>query len=173
MHQALSSTDQADNEFSKLASLPDEQIDLARGALLIAKTAYPDIDESYYLQRLNQMAAKVGTNGKAANNTLDIIPRLNRLLFEEEKLYGNSENYYDPDNSFLNQVLGVSLVLYIAPRKTGQRPFPSIDDFVQGRVSAVSQLLQKAEVCLSIVGHKGVRLSRLGSFRVDGLKIAN
>ena len=105
MHQALSSTDQADNEFSKLASLPDEQIDLARGALLIAKTAYPDIDESYYLQRLNQMAAKVGTNGKAAKNTLDIIPRLNRLLFEEEKLYGNSENYYDPDNSFLNQVL--------------------------------------------------------------------
>ena len=105
MHQALSSTDQADNEFSKLAFLPDEQIDLARGALLIAKTAYPDIDESYYLQRLNQMAAKVETSGKAAKNTLDIIPRLNRLLFEEEKLYGNSENYYDPDNSFLNQVL--------------------------------------------------------------------
>jgi regulator of sirC expression with transglutaminase-like and TPR domain len=115
MQPALSLTDQTDKEFSNLASLPDEQIDLARGALLIAKTAYPDLDESYYLQRLNQMAAKVETDGKAVKNSVDIIPRLNRLLFDEEKLCGNSENYYDPDNSFLNQVLdrklGIPLTL--------------------------------------------------------------
>jgi hypothetical protein len=40
-----------------MASLPDDRIDLARGALLIAKAAYPDLDESFYLGRLNCMAA--------------------------------------------------------------------------------------------------------------------
>ena len=30
---------------------------------------------------------------------------INRILFDEEKFHGNRENYYDPDNSFLNRVL--------------------------------------------------------------------
>jgi hypothetical protein len=36
-----------------MASPPDDRIDLARGALLIAKAAYPDLIESFYLGRLN------------------------------------------------------------------------------------------------------------------------
>ena len=45
----MDSTEQIDNEFLQVASLPDEQINLAHGALLIAKTAYPDLDESHYM----------------------------------------------------------------------------------------------------------------------------
>lgn len=97
--------EQIDSEFSWLASLPDDQIDLARGALLIAKTAYPDLDESFYLERLNRMAAALMNDVAESTNPEDIISKINHLLFYEEKLQGNREDYYDPDNSFLNRVL--------------------------------------------------------------------
>ena len=42
-----------------LARLEDEQIDLAKGALLIAKNAYADLDTEVYLQQLNQMAEEL------------------------------------------------------------------------------------------------------------------
>ena len=97
--------DQIDNEFSQLASLPDDRIDLAHGALLIAKTAYPDLDATLYLNRLNRFASNLKSDMTANNDVVANITRINHLLFDEEKLSGNRENYYDPDNSFLNRVL--------------------------------------------------------------------
>jgi len=87
-----------------MASLPDDRIDLAHGALLIAKAAYPDLDEPIYLGRLDRMAASIKRDMTVAMNPADIITRINHILFDEEKFRGNHENYYDPDNSFLNRV---------------------------------------------------------------------
>jgi len=101
----LDLTDTIDNEFSQLASLADDQIDLAHGALLIAKAAYPDLNESLYLKRLDRMASRVKLDMTANTESEDIITELNYILFEQEKFRGNRENYYDPDNSFLNRVL--------------------------------------------------------------------
>ena len=101
----MESTAQIDKGFSQMASLPDDRIDLARGALLIAKAAYPDLDESFYLGRLNCMAAGLMNQITAKMDSVDIVTRINHILFDEEKLHGNRENYYDPDNSFLNRVL--------------------------------------------------------------------
>ena len=98
-------TEQIDKEFSQIASLPDEQIDLARGALLIAQSAYPDLDESLYLGHLDRIASKVKRDMTADINSADIITRINHILYDEEKFCGNRENYYDPDNSFLNRVI--------------------------------------------------------------------
>ena len=98
-------TDTIDKEFSQLSSLEDDRIDLAHGALLIAKAAYPDLNESLYLKRLDRMAARVKLDMTADTESADIITRLNYILFEEERFRGNRENYYDPDNSFLNRVL--------------------------------------------------------------------
>ena len=108
-------TEQIDMEFLQMASLPDEQIDLARGALLIAKTAYPDLDEAFYLERLNRLSAGLMNSITDTKSALDKITKINRLLFDREKLLGNRENYYDPDNSFLNRVmdrkLGIPITL--------------------------------------------------------------
>ena len=52
-------TEQIDNGFLQLTSLSDDRINLAHGALLIAKAAYPDLDESLYLARLDRLAADV------------------------------------------------------------------------------------------------------------------
>ena len=66
-------TDTKDKEFSQLASLVDEQIDLAHGALLIAKAAYPDLNESLYLKRLDQMAARIKRDVTADSEPEDIM----------------------------------------------------------------------------------------------------
>ena len=98
-------TKQIDNGFLQLASLSDDRINLAHGALLIAKAAYPDLDESLYLARLDRLAADVKRDLTADIDAAAIIARINHILFDEEKFCGNREEYYDPDNSFLNRVL--------------------------------------------------------------------
>src|SRR5579885_1438360 len=82
---------------------PEEQICLAEGALLIAANEYPDLDPAKYLDRLDIMARNVGPGGGA--DPLETIARINHYLYEEEGFSGNSEDYYDPRNSFLNEVL--------------------------------------------------------------------
>ena len=94
-------SDSIGQEFSQLASLDDERIDLVHGALVIAKAAYPDLNASLYLERLDQMAARVKLDLTADTEPADIVARLNHILFEQERFRGNREDYYDPDNSFL------------------------------------------------------------------------
>lgn len=89
----------------ELMRQPDEQIGLARAALLIAASEYPDLDIAKYIHRLNTMAGKVGSRISSEMNPLDTIAGINRYLFEEEGFFGNSQDYYDPRNSFLNDVL--------------------------------------------------------------------
>jgi len=101
----LDLTEQIDKGFIQFASLSDDRINLGHGALLIAKAAYPDLDESFYLARLDRLASDVKGDMTADMDAAAIIARINHILFDKEKFRGNRENYYDPDNSFLNRVL--------------------------------------------------------------------
>jgi regulator of sirC expression with transglutaminase-like and TPR domain len=101
----LDITDKIDKEFSRIASLPNDQIDLAHGALLIAKSAFPDLDESVYLDYLHRIAARIKPDFASDEDPAGFIAKINRVLFDVEKFHGNRENYYDPDNSFLNRVI--------------------------------------------------------------------
>src|ERR1700688_1247667 len=80
----------------------DEDIDLLRAALTIARTEYSDLDIESYVARIDELAhmaeARISDVGDAAQT----IAALNRALFEEAGLRGNREDYYDPRNSFLN-----------------------------------------------------------------------
>ena len=101
----MDSTEQIEREFSQIASLPNDRIDLAHGALLIAKAAYPELDETVYLGHLDRIASRVKRDMTTDPDVIDIITRINLILFDEEKFRGNRDDYYDPDNSFLNRVL--------------------------------------------------------------------
>ena len=118
-------TDQIDKDFSRITSLPDDQIDLAHGALLIAKAAYPDLNESFYLDRLDQIAARIKRNLRVDMGPVDIIKRINQVLFVEVKLRGNRKNYYEPDNSYLNRVLdrktGIPITLSLIYMEVARR----------------------------------------------------
>ena len=85
-----------DDALFDLAQLKNDQIDLAKGALLIAKDAYTDLNIEVYLQRLNQMAEELKSQIGEETDTSGQINHLNRYLFETQEFTGSSqENYYD------------------------------------------------------------------------------
>jgi regulator of sirC expression with transglutaminase-like and TPR domain len=91
--------------FAALLSLPDEAIDLGQAALLIARDEYPHLDVGTYLARLDQMAETIRGRLRGGEGFTSLIAHLNRLLFDDLGFRGNVRDYYDPRNSFLNDVL--------------------------------------------------------------------
>ena len=84
---------------------PDEAVDLARASLLIACEEYPRLEVSRYLTRLDAMGETLRHRVQGERRPEDVIAVLNRYLFEEEGFHGNASDYYNPRNSFLNDVL--------------------------------------------------------------------
>lgn len=96
--------------------LEDEKIDLIRAALVIARTEYPNLDIEEYATRIERMARRVA-EAAADLDQQRTLAALNRVIFEQANLRGNREDYYDPRNSFLNDVLdrglGIPITLSI------------------------------------------------------------
>ncbi len=84
--------------------IEDEKIDLIRAALVIARGEYPDLDIEEYSARIEKLARRVAAYS-ADSDEHNTLAALNRVLFEETGLRGNRDDYYDPRNSFLNDVL--------------------------------------------------------------------
>lgn len=107
------------------ALLAQDDFDLARAALLIAAEEYPQLTPEPYLQRLDLYAEMV--TDRLANETAPplLLGEISKLLFEEEGFRGNAEAYYDPRNSFLNDVLdrrlGIPLTLSMVYLEIGWR----------------------------------------------------
>ena len=78
-------------------------VDLARAALAIAAIEHPDLQPADHLTRLDELAVRSGAASvRGARARLD---RLRAFLFAEEGFRGNADDYYDPRNSCLNDVL--------------------------------------------------------------------
>jgi regulator of sirC expression with transglutaminase-like and TPR domain len=113
------------SRFAGLVARPDAEIDLAEAALLVAAEQYPQLAVSAYLHRLDVLAERV--RDRLANETapLVVLQELNQLLFEQERFRGNIAAYYDPRNSFLNDVLdrrlGIPITLSIVYLEVGRR----------------------------------------------------
>lgn len=95
----------AKQSFSEIAVLDEEALPLDRAALTLALEEYPDLNIQDYLRRLDTLAARVGTLAGIDHSAVNVIESINEVLFVQEGLRGNSEDYYDPRNSFLNEVL--------------------------------------------------------------------
>jgi len=89
--------------FARLMERDDEEILLAEAALLIARTEYPKLDTTSHLACLDRMAAQIPVS--AGSSGLGNVVAINEFLFEREKFAGNVDEYDDPRNSFLNDVL--------------------------------------------------------------------
>jgi regulator of sirC expression with transglutaminase-like and TPR domain len=93
---------------TRLAALdraPDGAVRLAEAALWIATTEYADLDVGAWLRRLDALGAAVAREIAPDAGIDEAAAALGRLLFEREGFRGNAEEYYDPRNSFLNDVL--------------------------------------------------------------------
>lgn len=115
----------ARQQFYQEIQAADGQIDLARAALYIAQEEYPTLDPEEYLNALRMMAEEVSERLPAERYPLRMIRVLNHYLFEDLGFRGNRQNYYDPDNSFLNQVLdrrtGIPITLSLVYLEVAKR----------------------------------------------------
>ena len=111
--------------FRRLVRGPDDEINLAEAALLIASEEYANLDIAAYLARLDEMAATLKHRLRADISPADTIIALNRFLFDEHGFSGNAADYYDPRHSFLNEVLdrkrGIPLTLALVYIEIGRR----------------------------------------------------
>ena len=109
----------------QVVSGPDEAIELAEAALLIATHAYPDLDVAHYLTRIEELAKALESRIQPDSGLSQRIFALNEYLFEELGFAANEDDYYDPRNSCLNEVLdrrvGIPITLSLLYMEVGGR----------------------------------------------------
>ena len=116
-------------EFARMITRPEEDLDLGRAALLVAGEEYPGLDVAEHLRRLDGFAEAVRQRSPEGLQSEELAKLLGRYLFEEQGFRGNSADYYNPDNSYFNRVLDthtgipitLSLLFLEVARRVGLR----------------------------------------------------
>ena len=111
--------------FSRAVQCPDDEIDLGRAALAIAHSEYPDLNIESYLSRMDGLASAVRDRAGRRADCYRLIAAINYILFSVEGFSGNRDDYYDPKNSFLNQVMerkqGIPITLSVLYMEVARR----------------------------------------------------
>ena len=106
-------------------SQAEEEINLARAAIMVAREEYPQLSEERYLGRLDLLAEEARDRLDDENAPLLVLQEVLSSLYHRHGFRGNREAYYDPRNSFLNDVLdrglGIPLTLGIVVLEVGWR----------------------------------------------------
>lgn len=112
-------------EFTSATEMPDEELDVARIALLIASVEYPNLNVDDHLCVLDSLAAGASRWLTQDVEALQAVNVLSRWLFDDLGFSGNQEDYYDPKNSYLNDLLdrrlGIPLSLSLVYIEVGRR----------------------------------------------------
>jgi regulator of sirC expression with transglutaminase-like and TPR domain len=107
----------------ELVRAPEADIDLTIGTLALARVEYPDLDVGHHVKCVEELAARSGAGG--LDDPLRALHRLREFLFDEEGFRGNADDYYDPANSCLNQVLqrklGIPITLSVVMIEVARR----------------------------------------------------
>jgi regulator of sirC expression with transglutaminase-like and TPR domain len=110
---------------------PEAEVDLAKAALYLAQEEYPNLDIEAQLAILDGMAETLRERLPEEPYPLKIISSLNQFMFDELGFQGNVKDYYDPRNSFLNEVLarrtGIPITLSLVYLELAKRmDFPMV-----------------------------------------------
>lgn len=99
--------------------------DLARVALEIAADFHPGLDVDAHLARIDELSDRVRIRAREGAPALRVLGQVNWVLYIEEGYAGNTDDYFDPRNSFLNEVLdrktGIPISLSILYQAIGER----------------------------------------------------
>ena len=174
-------------DWSTLATLDDDALPLLPTALLIARDEYPGLDPQPYEALVQAHADHLRTEVAAIEQQPLKMAAINRHLFDELGYSGNHDEYYDPRNSYLNQVLdrrlGNPISLALVQMEVARRlgipldgvSFPGhflvrlpvdggllvMDPFNGGRPLAVEELRERAKPHLGETPDDGVLLQIL------------
>ena len=121
----------ARENFAQEVSLADQDIDLAKAALYIAQEETPSLNIENYLGQLDEWAQQVQALLPQERYPLRVIQCINQVLYDDLRFVGNEENYYDPRNSFLNEVMerrtGIPITLALVYLEVARRiEFPMV-----------------------------------------------
>ncbi len=112
-------------QFDQLGGMPEDDIDLAWAALLIAASEYPELDVIAQMEVLDSLAAGAAKGMGDDGDPLSSVNNLSAYLFDEVGFHGNDSEYYDPRNSYLNEVLarrmGIPITLSLVCIEVGKR----------------------------------------------------
>jgi regulator of sirC expression with transglutaminase-like and TPR domain len=107
------------------SEIEDERIDLLRAALTFARIEYPELDIERYVRRIEQLAFRVEEKITEPGDPVESVAALNHVLFQEDMFRGNTVDYSNPKNSFLNDVLdrrlGIPISLALVYMEVGRR----------------------------------------------------
>jgi regulator of sirC expression with transglutaminase-like and TPR domain len=114
-----------EDELIAQAALPDDRMDLEHCGFIIARYAYPSLDVSAYVRQLDEMAQEVQDRIGPRASGEETVKTLNRYLFTEQGFKGNTKNYYEVENTYLNRVIdrrtGIPISLSIVYLLIGKR----------------------------------------------------
>lgn len=109
----------------EIVSGSDDDINLAEAALLVASHACPNLDISHYLARIDELGATLKARIAEDATVSQRVAALNQYLFGDLGFAPNTEDYYDPRNSFLHDVLerrvGIPITLSVLYMEVGHR----------------------------------------------------
>ncbi len=105
-----------------LREASDPEGDLASAALWIAAEEYPDLDRQTYLDYLDRLADRIATTRGDGETGADPLAE---HLYGREGFRGNTDDYYDPRNSYLNDVIdrrtGIPITLAVVYLSVARR----------------------------------------------------
>jgi len=111
--------------FAEMLSREDGRIELASACLQIAEDAYPGLDVDGYVGEIERLAKRLRARLAPDTAVEDRVIALNEFLFDDLGFSGNVDDYYDPRNSYLNEVLdrrtGIPITLAVLYMEIGRR----------------------------------------------------
>jgi len=111
--------------FEALLAGGGDRFSLAEACLLIAADACPGLDVNRYLAEIERMAARLRARLPPDADGEEKVVALNQFLFDDLGFHGDAADYYDPRNSFLNEVIerrrGIPISLCILYMEVGRK----------------------------------------------------
>jgi len=111
--------------FAELVARQDGKIELARACLLIAEDAFPGLEVERYLGDIERLALRLRARLPQSAGGEEKVIALNQFLFDDLGFRGNTADYYDPRNSYLNEVIdrrvGIPITLAILYMEVGRK----------------------------------------------------
>src|SRR5262249_12097042 len=112
-------------DLTSLALRDIEAVPLEEIAFALVREKYPDFDEAHYRGKIDEFARRADRRVGGVVGAYAIVQSLGHYLFDEEGFQGNISDYYNPANSFLNDVLdtrqGIPITLSILYIAIGRR----------------------------------------------------
>ena len=146
-------------------------IDLVAALLDVARDEYPDLDAQAVQLKIRSLAEEAARHCAGIESTSQRIQALNQFLFVERGFKGNHDEFYDPRNCYINEVmerrLGIPISLAVIQMECARAAgltlegvsFPGhflvrvpldggllvMDPFHRGRPMDVDELRQRAK----------------------------